>query len=132
MNYADAMKAGFLDEISKIAEAGKKKSKDLTKGQKALALFAGGPGGYFGALKGAPHGEALQGGVRGALGDSLGGIPGSLLGGAAGQALGGAIGGHQSGAAMAGNVLGSLAGRVGGGIAGYKVLTNKYNEPIEG
>lgn len=125
MNYFDAVKAGFLDELQKIAEDGetKKKPQKLTGGQKALALLAGGPGGYFGAMKAAPHGEALEGGIRGALGSGIGGMAGSQALGAIGQRLGG-MGSPQ-------HLLGALAGNIGGQYGGYKLLTNKY-EPVEG
>jgi hypothetical protein len=92
---------------------------EMGAGRQILSLLLGGPSGYLGAMKGAPHGEALQGAIRGLGGYALGTYPGALVGGA----LGGRLGGEQ------GSQIGASLGGLAGGIGGYKILTNKYDEP---
>lgn len=128
MNYNEAMTNGFLDELQKIAEDEKKKPQTLSRGQQVKAFLLGGPQGYYGAMKGAPHGEALEGGLRGFGGYALGGLPGQLIGANLGALLGDKISPGGMGA-LAGGALGGLGGQLAGGIAGYKTLTRKYNEP---
>lgn len=137
MSYFDAVKAGFLDELAKIAEEGtRKQPQKLTGGAKALAFLAGGPGALFGAEKAAPHGEALEGGLRGATGVGLGSLGGGLvgqhLGGLAAQALERAGVGAGAPLQAIGSIGGALAGNVAGGVGGYKLLTRKYNQPPAG
>ena len=114
----------------------------LTGSDKAVALLAGGAGGYFGATKGAPQGKAMEGGVRGSLGASLGLGAGAVAGLLAGRKLRSKstrrmhreareiFGPHRPASSLSSReALGMGAGAAAGGVGGYKALTHGIDKP---